>query len=65
MDQERRSERYRALARECEERAQKAASPKEAIEWTQVARSWLMVAEEIDAIEGWPKTPKIQRGSRH
>src|SRR5262249_9174822 len=65
MDRDQRSDRYRALARECEERAQKAGTPKEAVEWIRVARSWLMVAEEIDALEGLSGAPRNKAASKH
>jgi hypothetical protein len=44
-----RGESCRAMAAECEARARQAEDPVEAAQWREVARSWLLVAQELDA----------------
>jgi len=50
MNRHRRGDSLRTLAAECRERADKAATEAEAADWLNVARTWLRIARDVDAM---------------
>jgi hypothetical protein len=59
MNRLRRGDSLRALAAECREKAGNAATEAEAADWLNVARTWLRIARDVDAMKG------PQAGTKH